>query len=154
MRPPQKPAHAGLLDRAADAALAGRTGLTIAHHLSQAAACDPIIVMDRGRIIETGAHAERSQLTACTPGCGRRGVKGRASVGRTGRIETKSTVDSSGKRPALGSGSSHSQLDEEPSEDVRASDVETTQDAVEAIVERVAFGVGRLDVMVIGDARR
>lgn len=48
--------HAGLLDRAAEAALRGRTGLVIAHRLSQAAACDRIIVMDRGRIIETGTH--------------------------------------------------------------------------------------------------
>lgn len=51
-------ADSGLLDRAADAALAGRTGLVIAHRLSQAATCDRIVVMDRGRIIETGTHDE------------------------------------------------------------------------------------------------
>lgn len=51
-------AHAELLDHAADAALAGRTGLVIAHRLSQAAGCDRIIVMDLGRITETGTHAE------------------------------------------------------------------------------------------------
>jgi ATP-binding cassette subfamily C protein len=50
--------QAGLLDRAADAALAGRTGLVIAHRLSQAAACDRVVVMERGRIIETGTHPE------------------------------------------------------------------------------------------------
>ncbi|GLZ09637.1 ABC-type transport system ATPase [Actinomadura sp. NBRC 104412] len=50
--------HAGLLDRAAEAALRGRTGLVIAHRLSQAAACDRIVVMEHGRIIETGTHDE------------------------------------------------------------------------------------------------
>lgn len=50
--------HAGLLDRAADAALAGRTGLVIAHRLSQAAACDRVVVMEHGRITESGTHAE------------------------------------------------------------------------------------------------
>jgi ABC-type multidrug transport system fused ATPase/permease subunit len=50
--------HAGLLDRTADAALRGRTGLVIAHRLSQAATCDRIVVMEHGRIIETGTHDE------------------------------------------------------------------------------------------------
>lgn len=50
--------HANILDRAADAALAGRTGLVIAHRLSQAAGCDRIFVMAGGKIIEDGAHAD------------------------------------------------------------------------------------------------
>lgn len=50
--------HAGLLDRGVEAALRGRTGLVIAHRLSQAAACDRIVVMEHGRIIETGTHDE------------------------------------------------------------------------------------------------
>jgi ABC-type multidrug transport system fused ATPase/permease subunit len=50
--------HAGLLDRGAEAALRGRTGLVIAHRLSQAATCDRVVVMEHGRIIETGTHDE------------------------------------------------------------------------------------------------
>jgi ABC-type multidrug transport system fused ATPase/permease subunit len=50
--------HAGLLDRGAEAALRGRTGLVIAHRLSQAAACDRVVVMKHGRIIEIGTHDE------------------------------------------------------------------------------------------------
>lgn len=50
--------QSGLLDRAADAALAGRTGLVIAHRLSQAAACDRIVVMEHGRITESGTHSD------------------------------------------------------------------------------------------------
>ena len=49
--------HAGLLDHAAEAALRGRTGLVIAHRLSQAAVCDRIVVMEAGRIIEQGDHS-------------------------------------------------------------------------------------------------
>ncbi|SFE47419.1 ATP-binding cassette, subfamily C [Actinacidiphila alni] len=50
--------YAGHLDRAADAVLAGRTAVVVAHRLSQAATCDRIMVMERGRIIETGTHGE------------------------------------------------------------------------------------------------
>lgn len=51
-------AHADRLDRASEAVLAGRTGIVIAHRLSQAATCDRIVVMDGGRIIEKGTHSE------------------------------------------------------------------------------------------------
>ena len=41
-----------------DRLLTDRTGIVIAHRLSQAAACDRIVVMDGGRVIETGTHDE------------------------------------------------------------------------------------------------
>jgi ATP-binding cassette subfamily C protein len=49
---------AGRLDRAAAAVLEGRTGLIVAHRLSQAASADRVVVMARGRIVELGTHAE------------------------------------------------------------------------------------------------
>ena len=51
-------AHARVLDHAAEVALADRTGLVIAHRLSQAAACDRIVVMEHGRVVELGSHGE------------------------------------------------------------------------------------------------
>ncbi|GAA1681185.1 ABC transporter ATP-binding protein [Glycomyces endophyticus] len=50
--------HADQLDHASHAVVTGRTGLVIAHRLAQAAACDLILVMDAGRIVETGTHTE------------------------------------------------------------------------------------------------
>jgi len=49
-------AGARLLESAADRALAGRTALVIAHRLSQAATADRVIVLDAGRVVETGTH--------------------------------------------------------------------------------------------------
>ena len=46
------------LDALIRAACVGRTVLLIAHRLSQADACDRILVMDRGRIVEDGAPGE------------------------------------------------------------------------------------------------
>ncbi|MFF0507298.1 ABC transporter ATP-binding protein [Streptomyces fimicarius] len=50
--------EADLLENAASAALAGRTGVVIAHRLSQAARADQIVVMDSGRIVQSGTHSE------------------------------------------------------------------------------------------------
>ncbi|MFW0775473.1 ABC transporter ATP-binding protein [Paenarthrobacter nitroguajacolicus] len=49
---------AAMLDQAAEAALAGRTSVVIAHRLSQAASADTVVVMEQGRIVESGSHWE------------------------------------------------------------------------------------------------
>lgn len=51
-------AGAKVLDGAALNALEGRTGLMVAHRLTQAATADQVVVMDGGRIVEQGTHDE------------------------------------------------------------------------------------------------
>lgn len=51
-------ADGDLLERAADAAIRGRTALVVAHRLTQARRCDRIAVMEAGRIVESGTHHE------------------------------------------------------------------------------------------------
>jgi ATP-binding cassette, subfamily B, bacterial len=46
------------VQRALDLALEGRTSLVIAHRLSTVRRADKIVVLDSGRIVETGTHAE------------------------------------------------------------------------------------------------
>jgi ATP-binding cassette subfamily B protein len=46
------------VQRALDAALSGRTSLVIAHRLSTVRGADQILVVDDGRIVERGRHAE------------------------------------------------------------------------------------------------
>jgi len=46
------------VQRALDEALTGRTSLVIAHRLSTVQGADQILVMDRGRIVQRGTHAE------------------------------------------------------------------------------------------------
>lgn len=49
---------AGALDAAADAVTKGRTSLMVAHRLDQAAKADCVLVMEDGRVIEQGTHAQ------------------------------------------------------------------------------------------------
>ena len=44
--------------RALDAALEGRTSLVIAHRLSTVRNADRILVLDEGRIVQSGTHSE------------------------------------------------------------------------------------------------
>ncbi len=47
-----------LVQAALDEVMAGRTVFAIAHRLSTIVHCDKIVVLDQGRIVEIGAHAE------------------------------------------------------------------------------------------------
>ncbi|MGQ0776578.1 MAG: ABC transporter ATP-binding protein [Pseudonocardiales bacterium] len=51
-------AGARVLEAAATRALDGHTALVVAHRLTQAATADRIIVLDAGRIVESGPHAD------------------------------------------------------------------------------------------------
>jgi len=51
-------AGARIVEAAATRALSGRTGLVVAHRLTQAAAADRIVVLEAGQVVETGTHAE------------------------------------------------------------------------------------------------
>ncbi|WP_223622310.1 ABC transporter ATP-binding protein [Microbacterium sp. EST19A] len=51
-------ADAELLDQAARAAIGDRTGIVIAHRLSQAVTADRILVMQDGRVVQSGTHEE------------------------------------------------------------------------------------------------
>jgi ATP-binding cassette, subfamily C, bacterial len=51
-------AGARLLEQATSEALANRSALIVAHRLTQAAAADRVIVLDAGRVVESGTHQE------------------------------------------------------------------------------------------------
>ena len=56
---PARPSQSeALIQEALKRVMAGRTSIVIAHRLSTIQAADLILVMDRGRIVERGTHAE------------------------------------------------------------------------------------------------
>ena len=46
------------LQRALDSLTRGRTTVAIAHRLSTAEGADEVVVVDRGRVVQRGPHAE------------------------------------------------------------------------------------------------
>ncbi|MFC7571963.1 hypothetical protein ACFQX8_05590 [Klenkia terrae] len=52
------PATEARLTRALDTLTDGRTTITIAHRLSTAERADEILVVDAGRVVQRGAHAD------------------------------------------------------------------------------------------------
>ncbi|MFC9173193.1 ABC transporter ATP-binding protein [Streptomyces sp. NPDC057107] len=51
-------AGARTLERSAESALSGRTALVVAHRLTQAVAADRIVLLEAGRVVESGTHDE------------------------------------------------------------------------------------------------
>lgn len=51
-------AGARILESSAEAAISGRTALIVAHRLTQAVNADGVIVLERGRIAESGTHEQ------------------------------------------------------------------------------------------------
>ena len=53
-------AGARVLEAAVEEALTGRTGIVVAHRLTQAVSADRVVVLDGGRVLEEGTHADLS----------------------------------------------------------------------------------------------
>ena len=61
------------IGRALERLMTGRTSVTIAHRMSTAESADEVVVVDRGRIVQRGPHAElwSPGAAASTPACTR-----------------------------------------------------------------------------------
>ena len=61
------------LERASVAATEGRTTLVVAHRLTQAQQADRIVVLDHGRVVESGTHGRCWPTVSGMPSCGTAG---------------------------------------------------------------------------------
>ena len=59
---PCPPAHSQVVQVALDTLMAGRTVVVVAHRLSTVRNADRIHVIEAGRVVETGSHAELVKL--------------------------------------------------------------------------------------------
>ena len=74
-----------MVQAALEAAMQDRTTLVIAHRLATVQRADRIVVMEAGRIVETGTHAELVAPAACTRGwrrCSSTADSDRSAIGR------------------------------------------------------------------------
>lgn len=67
------------LRRAIDAVAADRTLVIVAHRLATVVDADQIVVLDAGRVVAVGPHAELDPDQSALPGTGRAPVAGRLS---------------------------------------------------------------------------
>ena len=109
------------IGRALERLMSGRTSVTIAHRLSTAENADEVVVVDRGRIVQRGPHAELVGAgRRATPGCTPRGWPSRgpepapaSPVGRPRPVGVEGSGVSEFRR-ALARGTCRGRYDETP----------------------------------------
>ena len=79
------------IGRALERLMRGRTSVTIAHRLSTAENADEVVVVDRGRIVQRGPHAELVASTASTPACTPAGSPSRARAADQRRLAARAS---------------------------------------------------------------
>jgi ATP-binding cassette subfamily C protein CydCD len=122
-----------LIQGALDRLMAGRTTLVFAHRLSSVVGADRILVLDEGRLVEQGRHADllaRGGIYArLMAGQARDGATGTARAAANGAVRTDGFIDGAQGDGAAGVG------DAAPGEPARATDDrDETAEAPDAIL--------------------